>query len=201
MSMFHEAARPKPRLHYYTRVMLKNRNFFGVICRASARYGTRPTMKTQSRIGGYIFRSSAAALLFSCGVVALSSAINPKFPTPQSHTAFGVSAHAGAASVAAPPIQRNRTLTFADRVAYQRAIEEVYWQHRIWPKTNAGPKPPLDKVMSQAEIENKVEGYLRNAQALEDYWQRPITPDQLQDDNCSASYCACAHLLCAFAEN
>ena len=25
-------------------------------------------------------------------------------------------------------------LTFAERVAYQRAIEEVYWRHRIWPK-------------------------------------------------------------------
>src|SRR5207253_3025481 len=76
--------------------------------------------------------------------------------------------------------QTPRTLSFADRVAYQRAIEEVYWQHRIWPKANAGPKPPLDKVMSQAQIEEKVEDYLRNSQALEDYWQRPITPDQLQ---------------------
>src|SRR5436305_7187172 len=79
--------------------------------------------------------------------------------------------------------QTPRTLSFADRVAYQRAIEEVYWQHRIWPRNggaNAGPKPPLDKVMSQAQIEEKVEDYLRNSQALEDYWQRPITPDQLQ---------------------
>src|SRR5882724_9000 len=76
--------------------------------------------------------------------------------------------------------QTPRTLSFADRVAYQRAIEEVYWQHRIWPKANTGPKPPLDKVMSQAQIEEKVEDYLRNSQALEDYWQRPITPDQLQ---------------------
>src|SRR5437762_5131733 len=85
--------------------------------------------------------------------------------------------------VAATQIRRdedNRTLTFADRVTYQRAIEEVYWQHRIWPKANAGPKPPLEKVMSQAQIEKKVEDYLRNSQALEDYWQRPITPDQLQ---------------------
>jgi hypothetical protein len=71
-------------------------------------------------------------------------------------------------------------LTFAERVAYQRAIEDVYWRHRIWPAANADPKPPLDKVMSQAQIEKKVEDYLRNSQALEDYWQRPITPDQLQ---------------------
>ena len=83
-------------------------------------------------------------------------------------------------SVAASAIQQNRTLTFADRVAYQRAIEEVYWQHRIWPTANAGPKPPLDKVMSQTQIEKKVEDYLRNSQALEDYWQQPITADQLQ---------------------
>src|SRR5438552_15305419 len=76
--------------------------------------------------------------------------------------------------------QTPRTLSFADRVAYQRAIEEVYWRHQIWPKENAGPKPPLDKVMSQAQIEKKVEDYLRNSQALEDYWQRSITPDQLQ---------------------
>src|SRR5947207_2571937 len=83
-------------------------------------------------------------------------------------------------NVAASAIRADRTLTFADRVAYQRAIEEVYWQHRIWPKANAGPKPSLAKVMSQAQIEEKVEDYLRNSQALEDYWQRLITPDQLQ---------------------
>src|SRR5881227_3920238 len=76
--------------------------------------------------------------------------------------------------------QTQRTLSFADRVAYQRAIEEVYWQHRIWPKANVGPKPPLGNEMSQAQIEQKVEDYLRNSQALDHYWQRPITPDQLQ---------------------
>src|SRR5215831_195256 len=74
----------------------------------------------------------------------------------------------------------HRTLTFAERVAYQRAIEEVYWRHRIWPKENLNPKPPLDKVMSQAQIQEKVEDYLRKSQALEYYWQRPISAEQLQ---------------------
>jgi N-acetylneuraminic acid mutarotase len=142
-------------------------------------------MKTKSKISAYILRGAAAVLLFSCVIVALSSAINltnhpPQFPTPQDNTAFGVNGHDSAASVDASAFRKNRTLTFADRVAYQRAIEEVYWRHRIWPKANAGSKPPLDKVMSQVQIENKVEDYLRNSQALEDYWQRPITPDQLQ---------------------
>src|SRR5437762_11911918 len=86
----------------------------------------------------------------------------------------------GRTTSATSSTQTPGTLSFADRVAYQRAIEDVYWQHRIWPKANAGPKPPLGKVMTQAEIEKKVEDYLRNSQALEDYWQRPITPEQLQ---------------------
>ena len=80
----------------------------------------------------------------------------------------------------APANRSQRTLTFAQRMAYQRAIEEVYWRYRIWPTANTGQKPALDKVMSQAQIEKKVEDYLRDSQALENYWQRPITPDQLQ---------------------
>ena len=34
--------------------------------------------------------------------------------------------------------------------------------------------------MSQAQLENKVAGYLRDSQVLEDYWQKPITAEQLQ---------------------
>src|SRR5436309_47416 len=78
------------------------------------------------------------------------------------------------------PGRAQRTLTLEERVSYQRAIEEVYWHHRIWPKENADPKPSLDAVMSQAQLEKKVKDYLRNSQALEDYWQRPITSQQLQ---------------------
>jgi N-acetylneuraminic acid mutarotase len=71
-------------------------------------------------------------------------------------------------------------LTLADRVAAQRAIEEVYWRHRIWPTENSKPKPSLDEVMSTQQIEKKVEDYVRDSRALEDCWQRPITPQQLQ---------------------
>src|SRR5262249_41234480 len=96
------------------------------------------------------------------------------------NTALGEHEHDSASSVAAPVARRNRTLTFADRAAYQRSIEEVYWQHRIWPATNASSKPSFDKVMSQAQIEKKVEDYLRDSWELEDYWQRPITSGELQ---------------------
>ena len=33
-------------------------------------------------------------------------------------------------------------LTFTERVAYQRAIEDVYWRHRIWPKERPDPNRP-----------------------------------------------------------
>jgi hypothetical protein len=112
-------------------------------------------------------------LLFSCVIVALCSAINlpeqpPKALPPQDNAAFGANGH------------QSRTLSFADRVAYQRAIEEVYWRHRIWPKERPDPKPSLDAVMSQAQLEKKVTDYLQKSQALEDYWQRPLTVEQLQ---------------------
>src|SRR5882762_10025092 len=71
-------------------------------------------------------------------------------------------------------------LTFEERLSYQRAIEEVYWRHRIWPKENSDPKPSLDAVISQAQLEKKVTAYLQKSQALGEYWQRPITAEQLQ---------------------
>ena len=82
----------------------------------------------------------------------------------------GVGVLVALSSVLASATGTNQTLTFADRVAYQRAIEEVYWRHRIWPKENPDPKPSLDAVMPQAQLEKKVEDYL----------QRPITAEQLQ---------------------
>jgi hypothetical protein len=130
-------------------------------------------MKTNNKLSAYILRGSTGALLFSCVIVAFCSAIhvpeqhNKAIP-PQNNTVFGTNG------------RQNLGLSFADRVAYQTAIEDVYWRHRIWPNTNAGPKPSLDRVMSQGQIEKKVEDYLGNSQTLEDDWQRPITADQLQ---------------------
>ena len=80
----------------------------------------------------------------------------------------------------APAQASHRTLTFAERVAYQRAIEDVYWRHRVWPKERPDPKPSLNAVISQAQLERKVHDYLRKSQALQDYWQQPITAEQLQ---------------------
>src|SRR5437762_5940173 len=145
-------------------------------------------MKKQNTrdVKAHLLRGAFYLLLFVClvVVVALSAAINmpspaSKFSTWQDNLAFG-KVRESASSAAASATRKNQTLTFADRVAYQRAIEEVYWRHRIWPKENPDPKPSLDAVMSQAQLEKKVEDYLRDSLALEENWQRPITAEQLQ---------------------
>lgn len=76
--------------------------------------------------------------------------------------------------------QNQFSLSFQQRVYYQRAIEEVYWKHTLWPEQNPTPKPPLDQVISFDTTRSKVEDYLRKSNALAEIWQRPITPKQLQ---------------------
>src|SRR5262245_5916406 len=73
-----------------------------------------------------------------------------------------------------------RTITFEDRLNAQRAIEEVYWRHRIWPKENPGKKPALDAVMPARALKTRVTDYLQKSSALSTLWHRPITTNQLQ---------------------
>ena len=131
-------------------------------------------MKTKNKIRGHILRSAAYAALFSCVVVGFSSGFN----LPGRWT--GLSSRFVLSDGVLKPATQTKTLAFADRVAYQRAIEEVYWRHRIWPKERPDSKPSLDEVMSQAQMEKKVKDYLRNSQALEDYWHQPLGAEQLQ---------------------
>src|SRR5205809_6044088 len=118
-------------------------------------------MKTKTKIGAYIIRSGASAIFFLFVLAALSSAFNSN-RAPKPAVASRLAAKAASTS------NQAHTLTFAERVAYERAIEEVYWRHRIWPEANPGPKPALDNVMSHSEIEKKVENYLLESQAMED---------------------------------
>jgi uncharacterized protein (TIGR03437 family) len=71
----------------------------------------------------------------------------------------------------------SRQLTLAERVAAQRAIEEVYWRQRRWPKENPQPKPAF--ALTDADLRAKVEDYLRRSQALAAH-RRPLTAEQLQ---------------------
>jgi N-acetylneuraminic acid mutarotase len=114
-------------------------------------------MKTKGKIDRHVIRSAACAVFLSAVFVAPGSAVQ-----------------------SAKSQSEARAFSFAERVEYQRIIEDVYWRHRIWPKENPNPKPSLDAVMSQAQLENKVADYLRDSLALENSWQRPISAEQLQ---------------------
>jgi N-acetylneuraminic acid mutarotase len=71
---------------------------------------------------------------------------------------------------------------FEERVAAQRAVEAVYWRHRIWPETNPRAKPDLQEVMPETLIRSKVEDYLKKSAALERLWNYRISGDQLQTE-------------------
>lgn len=73
-------------------------------------------------------------------------------------------------------------LTFEERVEAQRAIERVYYNHRIWPKENPGPKPSFEEMVPEEVIRAKVERYLLESSVLSSYWHRPITGEQLQSE-------------------
>jgi hypothetical protein len=61
-----------------------------------------------------------------------------------------------------------RDVSFDDRLAAQKAIEQVYWDQRVWPKENPGVKPPLSAVMPDSAIRAKVEDYLAKSKRARD---------------------------------
>ncbi len=73
-----------------------------------------------------------------------------------------------------------RDLTFEDRAKALEAIERVYWSHRIWPLDNGTPKPSLEEVLSDGAIRAKLRNQLRQVNAVEALWRRPITAEQIQ---------------------
>jgi len=57
---------------------------------------------------------------------------------------------------ATPAKVLHRTLTFEERVAYQRAIEEVYWRHRIRRSVSANSQK-LHSLCQDAESQAATE--------------------------------------------
>jgi N-acetylneuraminic acid mutarotase len=59
-------------------------------------------------------------------------------------------------------------------------MEQVYWQHRIWPAENPGPKPSLEAVISSEQISTRADEGLRLTNALSHYWHVNLSGAQLQ---------------------
>ncbi|HPR65489.1 MAG TPA: proprotein convertase P-domain-containing protein, partial [Thermoanaerobaculia bacterium] len=74
----------------------------------------------------------------------------------------------------------NRQLTFEERVEAQRAIERVYYNHRIWPDQNRRERPSFEETVPDGILMEKVDFFLGVTEALRQGWDIDITPEQIQ---------------------
>lgn len=72
------------------------------------------------------------------------------------------------------PAVSQAPLTLNERIQAQEKIERVYYNHRMWPETNRGPKPPFEQMVPRSVSEQKVMDSLKKSEAL------TITPKILQ---------------------
>ena len=73
-----------------------------------------------------------------------------------------------------------RPMKLEERVRAQRAIEEVFWRHRIWPKGNKAVKPALSSVLPDDAVRERVIDSIAKSNAASAIWRRPISAEQLQ---------------------
>jgi N-acetylneuraminic acid mutarotase len=76
--------------------------------------------------------------------------------------------------------ESRKPLTMDERIEAQRAVERVYWSHRIWPKENPTPKPELGEVLPEIALRARVDEGLQKSAALGRFWKRSIEPESLQ---------------------
>ena len=101
-------------------------------------------MKTKRKISDHLFAAPHNTVFLSMAFIAASSASNS--PNKWQRSAGTTGAYDTTGKTSSQP----RGFSFVERVAFQRAIEDVYWRHRIWPKENPDPKPELDTVTRQS---------------------------------------------------
>src|SRR5262245_42806361 len=69
-----------------------------------------------------------------------------------------------------------RELALGDRIACQRAIEEVYYRHQV------GATRPFEEAVPDELVERKVRRSLKQSVALEELWGTPVTAPMLEDE-------------------
>jgi hypothetical protein len=79
-----------------------------------------------------------------------------------------------------PTYPSTPALTLSERVDAERAIERIYWAHRVWPRENPAPKPAFEAICPESTLRARVVDTLRKSRTIELEWGRPITHDQLQ---------------------
>lgn len=91
---------------------------------------------------------------------------------------FAIFAIVAFALIDAAPGRDSRRPVLQDREA--RAIESVYWRHRIWPSSNPGPKPTLAKILPEATVKSRTVDALKKPEALRRFWSQSISGRQIQ---------------------
>ena len=71
-------------------------------------------------------------------------------------------------------------LDFEARVAGMKAVERVYWSHRLWPASNAARKPPLEAVLPDGEVRRHAQDVMDRSAALERRGGVHVTAAMLQ---------------------
>jgi N-acetylneuraminic acid mutarotase len=80
----------------------------------------------------------------------------------------------------APQSPTKWTGSLGERVAAQRAVEEVYWRHRIWPMESPGGKPALAAVLTIAQSQAEAIDGLRKLNVLASRFSRTIDAAEVQ---------------------
>jgi len=75
---------------------------------------------------------------------------------------------------------QKKPLTFEQRLEAQRAIEQVFYQHRLWPDQGKRAKPPFEELMPDSVIRAKVTSYLKKTFVLNEFWDYRLTGRDLQ---------------------
>src|SRR2546426_6443160 len=71
-------------------------------------------------------------------------------------------------------------LSIEQRVADLRVVEAVYWAHRIWPSVPPERKLVFDDVLPETLLRARVEDSLQKSAALRRFWNRSISPEDVQ---------------------
>jgi hypothetical protein len=69
---------------------------------------------------------------------------------------------------------------FEEAVAARRAVERVYWSHRLWPVENPGPRPAIEQVSPLTQTEATVLDGIRKVNALSSVFGRSIDAREVQ---------------------
>src|SRR4030042_4139175 len=77
--------------------------------------------------------------------------------------------------------QGSYALTFQDRVDCSKAIERISYKNRLWSHKTI-TKPSFEQAVSEDIIKSRVIDVMKKSNAMEHYWQHPITGEMLQSE-------------------